>query len=141
MRNARRHNQERWMADEVRVLVGTIAFGLGINKASVRAVIHLSLPKSIEQYYQEAGRAGRDGLPADCILLWQKARRWACWRISSSKSTIRRRKSAPGSAITPFADLLNRTAAAIGKFVCTLGRLRSGRSATRAIFVAALRIG
>ncbi|MGB7285246.1 MAG: RecQ family ATP-dependent DNA helicase [Candidatus Acidiferrum sp.] len=70
--DTRRKNQERWMSDEVRVLVGTIAFGLGINKASVRAVIHLSLPKSIEQYYQEAGRAGRDGEAAECLLLWQK---------------------------------------------------------------------
>ena len=70
--DVRRRNQERWMSDEVRVLVGTLAFGLGINKAAVRAVIHLALPKSIEQYYQEAGRGGRDGLPADCVLLWQK---------------------------------------------------------------------
>ncbi len=70
--NSRRANQEKWMAEEVHVLVGTIAFGLGINKPNVRAVIRLGLPDSIEQFYQETGRAGRDGLPADCFLFWQK---------------------------------------------------------------------
>ena len=68
----RQENQERWMSDEVNVLVGTIAFGLGINKPDVRAVVHLALPKSLEQYYQEAGRAGRDGNRSDCVVLWQK---------------------------------------------------------------------
>jgi ATP-dependent DNA helicase RecQ len=68
----RRANQEKWTSDEALVMVGTNAFGLGINKAAVRAVIHLSLPKSIEQYYQEAGRAGRDGEKSECLMLWQK---------------------------------------------------------------------
>src|ERR1700678_3786595 len=55
----RRRNQERWMSDEVRVLVGTIAFGLGINKPAVRALLLLLFSKCIERDYQEAGRAGR----------------------------------------------------------------------------------
>ncbi|MCU0492468.1 MAG: RecQ family ATP-dependent DNA helicase [Chloroflexaceae bacterium] len=62
--------QERFMRGETRVLVATVAFGMGIDKADIRAIIHFNLPASVEAYYQEAGRAGRDGQPARCILLY-----------------------------------------------------------------------
>ena len=66
----RKRNQERFLGEHVQVVVATVAFGMGIDRADVRFVVHAALPKGIEQYSQESGRAGRDGLPSECVLLY-----------------------------------------------------------------------
>jgi ATP-dependent DNA helicase RecQ len=85
----RHRNQELFLNEEVDVVVATVAFGMGIDRADVRYVVHANLPKGIEQYMQESGRAGRDGLPAECVLFWSAAD-WHGW-----KSLLQGEEAAP----------------------------------------------
>ena len=97
LRAAERHaSQDRFMSGQARVMVATNAFGMGIDKPDIRFVLHYQLPSSLEDYYHEAGRAGRDGAPADCALLFWRRDKHVQQFFLAQRSRVRERIEGPG---------------------------------------------
>ncbi len=102
----RARTQERFLQDELQIVCATVAFGMGVNKPNIRFVVHYDLPKNIEGYYQETGRAGRDGEPADCLMLFGRADVINHERRAKEKETEHERAVALGAldSLVKFAE-------------------------------------
>jgi len=90
----RGHNQRQFSHDDVPIMIATVAFGMGIDKSNVRFVVHYDLPKDLESYYQEIGRSGRDGLRADCLLLFNHGDTYTINHFIEQKDDPAERKAA-----------------------------------------------